>query len=134
HPLARAIVARAEAMGLPPAEATEVTSIPGRGVRARTRAGLAWVGSARLFGELGAVTGDVRERVAAAEREGRTVVLVGYSEGGVEAGTRISGMLLLADGPRPEAAAAVRDLRRRGIAHVAVLTGDNGGAARALSA
>lgn len=62
-----------------------------------------------------------------AEEAGRSVVVV------VEEGA-FAGLLAVADTIRPEAASFVQELRRRGIEHVVILTGDNPGTAKAIAA
>jgi len=64
------------------------------------------------------------EQVAAEERAGRTVVLLGDE--------RPLGLLAVADTVRPEAAEAIAQLKAAGIERVVLLTGDNRRAAEAI--
>ena len=57
---------------------------------------------------------------------GRTVVVVGED-------AHVCGFIALADPVRPTARATVEDLRRAGIEHVVMLTGDNEPTARAIA-
>jgi len=117
HPLARAVVraARRRDLLLPPAGG--FTAIPGKGGRAVVRGQAVYVGSPRLFSEMG--NGIAAEGpVASLERNGKTVMLVGTTRA-------VLGVLALADQLRPESRQAVVDLRAIGIQHVALLTGDN---------
>lgn len=104
HPLAKAIVAQAQAEGLTLPEAEGVTAEPGRGVEG-------WVGGRHV--RVG--------RPAQARSGAETVAEV------VEAGVTL-GEIALADAVRPEAAGAVRALRARGV-EPCLLTGDNAAAA-----
>ncbi len=58
--------------------------------------------------------------------DGKTVVLVAR-------GAHLLGVVAVADQVRPEAASAVARLREQGVAHTALLTGDNEGTARAVA-
>ncbi len=117
HPLARAVVRAAKDRGLSPTSADRFEAIPGLGGRALVGGQAMYVGNPRLFAETGKSRG-AEDRVASLERKGKTVMLVGTSEG-------ILGILALADQLRPESRQAVAGLRAVGIQHVALLTGDN---------
>lgn len=104
HPLAKAIVAKAEAEGLNIPEATHVTAEPGMGV------GGAVAGrSVRVGRPSGAATGA--ETVAEVSEEGVRL-----------------GEIALADALRPEAANTLRALRARRL-EPCLLTGDNAASA-----
>jgi Cd2+/Zn2+-exporting ATPase len=117
HPLARAIVraARRRRLSLPSAE--RFTAIPGKGGHAVVSGQVVYVGSPRLFTEMGNGAGT-EGVVARLEGEGRTVMLAGTPQG-------ILGILALADQLRPESRQTVAGLRAVGVRHVALLTGDN---------
>jgi Cd2+/Zn2+-exporting ATPase len=83
------------------------------------------VGSHRLFDERGLCDHRLDAELRRLESEGKSALLVG-DEGG------IVGALAVADGVRPEAADAVRELRDAGLP-VAVLSGDNQRTVRALA-
>jgi len=125
HPLARAVVRAAERCGLAVPKASGFTAIPGRGGQALVFGQAVFVGSPRLFTELGDGAWD-REHVHTLETQGRTVMLVGTSQGR-------RGILALADQLRPESQQAVADLRAAGIQHVALLTGDNRATAETIA-
>jgi Cd2+/Zn2+-exporting ATPase len=57
---------------------------------------------------------------------GRTVIAVGNDD-------HVCGLLAVADAVRPEAAAVVAELRRLGVEHLVLLTGDNRPTARAVA-
>ncbi|GGL42522.1 cadmium-transporting ATPase [Halarchaeum grantii] len=146
HPIATAVLARADEAGVdyPAFEAFE--SITGRGVRATVDGETYYVGKPGLFAERGVDldargrpdggalddaerdgrSGSVRETVERFEAEGKTVVLVGT-------GTDVLGVVAVADEVRPGAARAVARLRERGVSRVVMLTGDNEGTARAIA-
>lgn len=132
HPLARAILRYGAHEGVSPERVHEVTALPGKGVRAHLAGRAIHVGTERLFRELGVDDGMLGEAVRRHEAGGRTAVLVGSSAGDGEP-VRMAGVIAIADRVRPAAADAVGRLRAAGIRHVAMLTGDNAGTARAVA-
>ncbi len=125
HPLARAVVraARHRELEIPPAHG--FTAVPGQGGFATVHGEEVYVGSPRLFADLSASAAAI-ETIADLEMQGRTVILVGTAQ-------HAFGALALADPLRPGTAEAIRALRQVGIAHVAVLTGDNRRAAERIA-
>lgn len=133
HPLARAVLRHAETEGISPATASDTRAIPGKGLQAHVNGETVLVGSERLFSELGARSEDVRAMLERFQSAGQTAMLVG--RGQMEAGGRpeVLGAIAFADRLRPNAAEALRELRRAGIRRVVMLTGDNRSAARAIA-
>ncbi len=118
HPLAAAIVAAAPT---PLVEATEVQTSAGHGIAGVVCGTKVKVGKPD-FADPGSLAGDV-ERL---EAGGATVVVV-------ERDARAVGIIAVRDEVRPETPEVIADLRRMGL-HVAMLTGDNEGTARAVGA
>lgn len=125
HPLAQAVVTYTRERGIEPGAADDFEALVGHGASARVDGRQVWVGSPQL----------VAQRVAAAtlppeverlQDEGKTVVFVG-------AGDELLALLALRDEPRQEAREAVAQLRRLGVKHVSMLTGDNQRTARAIA-
>jgi Cd2+/Zn2+-exporting ATPase len=125
HPLGQAICAEAEPRGVDPAAATEGRALPGKGAEASIDGVTVSVGSPRLAEERGALTDDLRARVAALEAEGKTVVIVLHDD-------LPQGLIALRDEPRADAAEAVAQLRGLGISSI-MLTGDNPRTAQAIA-
>ena len=123
HPLALAIIERADGLDVP--EAGAFLNLEGKGARAEVDNETVFLGNRRLMDEekvdLGALT-DEAERL---KGDGRTVVHVAR-------GGRILGLIAIADESRPSAKAAVAKLRVRGV-EVAMLTGDNAGTAQRIA-
>jgi Cu2+-exporting ATPase len=123
HPLAQAIVRRAQGLEVPAQKGFE--NLEGMGARAEIDGETVFLGNQRLMDtqklDLGSLAADA-ERLQGA---GRTVVHVAL------AGTVI-GLIAIADAPRPTAAATVAKLRERGV-QVAMLTGDNAGTAQRIA-
>ncbi len=113
HPLGKAIVRHANALGLAPVEAESFESFPGRGVCARFRGAEILVGSRDFLAGRGVHTGGLE----APEDDGASTVVFVAQDG------KLQGSMTVADAIRPEAPDAMDDLRSMGIRTV-VLTGD----------
>ena len=126
HPLARAVVAaaQAKAIALPPVEG--FASRTGFGVTGTVRGRRVLVGNARLFEEERVDLAPVRDDLARFASEGKTPLLVA-------ADGRLLGVLAVADADKPTSAAAIRRLREGGL-RVAMVTGDREDTARAVAA
>jgi Cd2+/Zn2+-exporting ATPase len=103
-----------------------VTETPGQGVSAQVDGVRVTVGSVAHAGGLGVMPDEAASAVRALEERGLTVLVVASGDG---ADARAIGLLGVADAVRTDAARAVADLRLAGVAHVAMLTGDNPAAA-----
>ena len=126
HPLARAVLARAKAAGVSPASATGFRALKGKGAEARIDGRGFWIGSHNLMHEKGAETPEIHDMALAMEDAGHSVIAIGNDE-------HVCGLISVGDAVRPESAAAVAAMRAAGIVHVAMLTGDNQGTARAVA-
>lgn len=125
HPIGTAIVAAAREQGLAPAKVQEFDAISGHGVRAKVDGAAVLVGRPAFVAEHGGRLGNLAERVAKLEEAGRTVVAV--SRNGEPLG-----LIALGDQIRPEARAAVDEMKRQGITPV-LMTGDNRRAAERVA-
>ncbi|MFN3649850.1 MAG: heavy metal translocating P-type ATPase [Armatimonadota bacterium] len=129
HPVAGAVVSHwlstgGDPAGLLSAERFEV--LVGRGASGEIAGRRYYVGNHRLADELGVATPAAAERMRALERQGKTAVLL--SDG------REPLLLLgVADQPREDSAAALRELHALGVRTV-MLTGDNRATAEAVAA
>ena len=128
HPLARAIVARAEADGITPLIASDFRILQGKGATGTIAGQPYWLGSHRYLEERGAETPEVHVALEAMAASGRTVVVVGEGDG-----AHVCGFIALADPVRPAARETVEELKRAGVEHVIMLTGDNQPTARAIA-
>lgn len=140
HHIAKAVLAAARQRGLGLPELRDFRTLPGRGVYARANGFLVWIGGERLYREHGeAIPDDLSRLMKSLEAEGKTVLLVHREvarEGGLgqhEGWGGWLGLIAVADSIRPEAAKAVDQLRKLGIRYVAMLTGDNPGAAKRIA-
>ena len=125
HPLALAILRRAEEAGIPALPARNARAIVGKGVEALVGGALAWVSSPSHAAEAGGVGAEAATRATALEGEGKTVVVV-FREG------QPLGLIAMRDEPRSDAADAMRQLKALGI-RTTILTGDNPRTAAAIA-
>jgi P-type Cu2+ transporter len=125
HPLARAIVAEAEARGLDLPPTRDFKAIAGGGVMATVDGKTVLIGTPALLDTHGVALPDsVTERMSALQAQGRTVMLVAVE-------SRIAGLIAVADRIRPSAYETIAALQALGI-QVAILTGDNRRTAEAV--
>ncbi|WP_370676511.1 heavy metal translocating P-type ATPase [Pleomorphomonas sp. PLEO] len=125
HPLARATLSRATADGATPLAAEDVKAIPGKGLAARVGGVDVLIGTAALLDEHGIDHADIDRAGLGRLRPEMTLAYVAESG-------RAIGLFGYADALRPEAPAAVTELRQRGI-RTLLLTGDRPPAARAIA-
>ncbi|MCE5263798.1 MAG: HAD-IC family P-type ATPase, partial [Deltaproteobacteria bacterium] len=126
HPLARAIVRRAERIGRAVAPAEHYREFRGRGAEGTIGGRLFWIGSHRMLHEKAVESVDLHTDIDLLEGAGHSAVVVGNDD-------HICGYIGIADGIRENAASIVADLKRAGVEKVVILTGDNLGTARAIS-
>lgn len=124
HPLARAVLKRAEGLDLPRVEAFE--GLPGRGLRATVEGRVLLLGSRRLMEERGRDTAAFAAAAADLETQGRTVMWLAEDDGAV------LGILAVSDPIKDSAATAVAELKALGVTPV-MLTGDNRRTAEAVA-
>jgi Cu+-exporting ATPase len=116
HPIARAIVAAAQARGLARHAATGFQAEPGHGAHATVQGRRVAVGAARFMARLGLDATAFDAAMQAMAAQGSTPVLAAIDD-------RVVALLAVADAVRPGAPAALAALGGQGIA-VAMLTGD----------
>ena len=128
HPLARAVVAAAEARGVAeryPA-AADVTANSGRGVSGRVNGGHIEIGSHAWFDESIDHLPHC-DAIRAADARGQTTMLVSHDGD-------YRGYIALADAPRDDSAAALAELRQLGLGPLVMLTGDHAATAAHIAA
>lgn len=123
HPLAEAIMARADQMGIAARRVEDFQALPGRGVTAREGANQVAAGNDRLMADLGIeVDQAMRESFA---HEGKTPLFFAKNR-------RLVGTVAVADEVKPTSAQAIAALDRLDIKTV-MLTGDNALTAQAIA-
>jgi Zn2+/Cd2+-exporting ATPase len=141
HPLAHAIVEAAKSKGRSGRlEVDDVEQIPGAGIRARVDGHTVALGNVDALFAVRVSNGSAdadhglathatqqwRQRSSDLKHQGYTLVAMTIDEKPVA----LFGIL---DAARPEAKEAVEALRRAGVRHIAMLTGDHAEAARAVA-
>ncbi len=105
HPLAEAVVTRAEDLGVPVARAEEFENVPGHGALARVDGQKVAVGNARLMAREGIDLGTLAGRREEMSSAGRTVVCVAVDG-------RAAALIGIADAPRPTSGGSRLDAGR----------------------
>ena len=129
HPLARAVVQRAQDSGLQLDAPDAVRAVPGRGTEGQVQGHAYLLGSLRWMDELGVAMGPLAERAALLQAEGATVSALALR---TPKGIALLALMAFADEPKPGARAALAELRARGQ-RVVMISGDNKGAAEAMA-
>jgi Cd2+/Zn2+-exporting ATPase len=131
HPLAHAIVERAEQLGIDPPPATAFQSTAGKGAEASIDGLRYLIGSERMFREARAAGLETLARHAAPlQAAGKTCVWFGTRSGDE---VTAHAVLAMADTVRPAARDLVQDLHRLGVRKVVMLTGDQRPVAEAIA-
>ena len=124
HPLARAVVERAESLQLKAQEVSGFTALPGNGLTATLDGEALSGGSLAFISGRAEVSETMRKQADRLSGEGKTPLL--FCRGG-----RLLGMIAVADAIKPESPQAVRELQNMGV-RVVMLTGDNQRTAEAI--
>ena len=122
HPLAKAILDKAEGIVIPPV--ADARALGGKGVAGIVEGRDVLLASPKAAAEQASLTPEQLERIAALNGEGKTVSVLVVD--GV-----IAGALAMRDEPRTDAKAGLEMLTARGIRTV-MLTGDNARTAEAI--
>ena len=124
HPLARAVMMRAEEDGLTAAPVGDFRALPGNGLTATLSGETLLGGSLSFVSSRVDVPRSVRQKAEALAEEGKTPLL--FAQAG-----RLAGVIAVADVIKADSPAAIAALRNMGI-RVVMLTGDNEKTARAI--
>ncbi len=125
HPLARAVVAAAEAQHLPVPKSEDFEAVSGKGIRAMIEGHRVAVGSPKFIESEGARLGPAREQVEAMQAAANTVV-------GLVVDGQPAALIAIADQIKADAREAVERLREASLEPV-MLTGDNARTAEAVA-
>ncbi|MDD5473114.1 MAG: cation-translocating P-type ATPase [Candidatus Methanoperedens sp.] len=122
HPLAKAVVAKAESENVHLKPASEFKAIPGKGVKGNIDGKTYYIGSPAMFSELSIPFPQAK--VKELEEEGKTAILVGNQE--------CMGIIAIMDKVRDAALETIRLLKKKDM-RVVMLTGDNERIAKAIA-
>lgn len=126
HPLAKAIIEKAEQMQLAKSEVTDFAALPGNGVLALYNGKKLIGGSLKYINEIVSVPQTLQDQVNKLAQEGKTPLLFAEDE-------KLIGIIAVADTIKEDSPEAIRQLKAMGI-HVVMLTGDNERTANAIGA
>jgi len=125
HPLAEAIVKKAEAQKLSLTEAKNFKAIPGHGISAEINSVKYFLGNLKLMADNKIETKKYHEQLEVKENQGKTVMLLANQK-------NIIGAVAVADNIRETSKQAVANLNKLGV-EVYMMTGDNERTARAIA-
>lgn len=126
HPLAGAIIEKAEQMQLAKSEVTDFEALPGNGVSALYNGEKLIGGSLKYINEIVSVPQTLQEQANKLAKEGKTPLLFAEDE-------KLIGIIAVADTIKEDSPEAIRQLKAMGI-QVVMLTGDNERTANAIGA
>jgi len=126
HPVAKAIVARARALGLDVPAVTRFSSLPGLGAVAEISGREVVIGNLAMFTARGTPP-PVPDTITAMNARGESVVFLAVDDMPL-------GAIAMADEARGTARETIELLRAQGVQRVVMLTGDQEGPARAAAA
>jgi Cu+-exporting ATPase len=127
HPLAEAIMARAQADGIEAQDVEGFAAVPGHGVEGTVGGQKVAFGNRRLMAREGIDTSAFEARISELEAQGKTVMLVGVG------GVKLAGIIAVADTLKDNSREAVERLTEMGV-EVFMITGDNRRTAEAIAA
>ena len=125
HPLARAVVDRAEQEGLKAKDVCDFAALPGNGLTAKLGDNTLTGGSFKYISGQTEIPESVKTQAKALAGEGKTPLL--FCEEG-----KLLGMIAVADVIKPESPEAINQLKNMGI-DVVMITGDNEATAKAIA-
>ena len=126
HPLARAILAKAQEDGVKELETEEFAALPGNGLTAVIQGENMAAGNYNFVSTQVSVTREIREKAEKLAEQGKTPLY--FAKNG-----EMLGLIAVADVIKADSPQAVKELQNMGI-HVVMLTGDNERTARAIGA
>ena len=124
HPLARAIIRKANEEKIEPEEVTDFSAVVGNGLKGVLRGNEIAAGNLKFIEKTAEISDDIRKIADELSKEGKTPLF--FAESG-----SLLGIIAVADTIKEDSAQAVKQLRNMGI-KVVMLTGDNEQTAKAI--
>lgn len=125
HPLATAIVKKAESKGINLIKTSDFTSFGGKGVKAVLDNQEVFIGNRILFEENDIPITSVQDELLRLENEGKTAIIIGSNQRGL-------GIIAVADTLKESTKRAIQELKNMKL-QVAMITGDNARTAEAIA-
>ena len=126
HPLAKAIIARAEEKKIVLQKVSDFQALPGNGLRAVVNHEMVTGGNMKFISNETSVSPELMKQAEKLAGEGKTPLL--FAKGG-----KLLGMIAVADVIKEDSPQAIKELQNMGI-RVVMLTGDNEHTAKAIGA
>lgn len=126
HPLARAILQKAEEEQLVAEEVSDFTAVPGNGLSGSWHGSRLSGGNYKFISSRSNVPASLKKRSDELAMQGKTPLF--FSKDNV-----LMGVIVVADVIKPESPQAIKEMQNMGI-RVIMLTGDNEGTAKAIGA
>ena len=126
HPLAKAIIARAEEKKIVLQKVSDFQALPGNGLRAALNSDVLTGGNMKFISNETSVSPELMKQAEKLAGEGKTPLL--FAKGGM-----LLGMIAVADVIKEDSPQAIKELQNMGI-RVVMLTGDNERTAKAIGA
>ena len=126
HPLARAIVSKAEAMKLKSDDVSDFQALAGNGLTAKIENKNLIGGSLKFISSKISISDEINRRAETLAEEGKTPLLFASDD-------KLAGIIAVADVIKPDSVQAVKELQDMNI-RVIMLTGDNERTAKAIGA
>ena len=123
HPLATAILEKANSLGIKAKNTTNFTAIEGKGVTAEVAGKVAFVGNNKLLSKQ--LDARLEHDLQRLQDEAKTVVIVGHDN-------EVIGLIAVQDTPKETSSTAIAALKKRGLRTV-MITGDNRRVAEAIA-
>ena len=124
HPLASAIVKKADNSNISVPKVSQFKALEGKGVEAVVAGKQAFVGNDKLLADVD-IDDNMKQQVIKLQEEAKTVVFVGVEN-------KVIGLIAIQDAPKETSKEAIADLKARGLKTV-MLTGDNQRVAQAIA-
>ena len=124
HPLARAVLKKAEALSLTAADAEDFQALPGNGLSGKVNGETLTGGNMKFISSRVTVPASLRKKTENLAEQGKTPLLFAR-------GNQLAGIIAVADVIKEDSPRAVKELQNMGI-RVVMLTGDNEKTANAI--
>ena len=124
HPLARAILLKAEEQNLTAEEVTDFRALPGNGLSAELSGASLYGGNLKYISTKTIVPKEIQEKAEALADQGKTPLFFSKED-------ELIGIIAVADVMKEDSPKAIKELQNMGI-HVVMLTGDNKKTANAI--
>lgn len=127
HPLAKAVIDHAQAKGIDVLQPASTEIIPGQGLRFEYDSKAYYLGNRKLTQtEHIKLSSEAEKSLQTHEEAGETGIILTDEQS-------VLGLIFIADTIRPDADKLIEKLRKRGIKHMVMLTGDNPRTAQAIA-